>query len=448
MRDVADNSIIYNPRYTNEQFCMNNPYFQRAYLQYCRKLIEETGIDGLMCDDCIFYTGWNACGCEWCRKRFKSEYGYDLPGYDDRGFWYNMQSDQFKSWIEMRYNSAGDFLKKVREAVGENFDLMSCCSSSLAQEMNRCGLSYQDFINSCNLVNLEIGGNMPDLKGDWTHIISSQLLHSAIARENDAACMGLGYGYTRDTAEFVWSLNKFLGSGCWFSTLKGRLGLPPEQTRQIQDDPELVKEVYQWEKRHEHLFTCKSTAVVAVYYSRNTRNFWGTAPQDYVKEFEAVAGWLLKYNYQFEVLTDLTQSNNYDIIILPGTTCLSCLERDVLEKYMAAGKNVIASGLTGMYDGRGNTTIPAWLEQYGLKVELLPGDYPALPGETLSDYNPPQCKALFKGNSVSAFEWIKLRESRLMWTPSRFQNIQTLNTLHDVLLEKRYSEKIEIDHSN
>jgi hypothetical protein len=87
MIDVETGQAVYLPTYNAEQFCMNNPYFRHAYQTYVRKLVRDTGIDGLMSDDMIHYGGWRTCGCRWCRERFLKDFGhvqgldrYALPG--------------------------------------------------------------------------------------------------------------------------------------------------------------------------------------------------------------------------------------------------------------------------------------------------------------------------------------------------------------------------------
>jgi hypothetical protein len=113
MIDVETNEPIYLPSYSAEQFCMNNPAFRDAYCQYVKQLKQDTGIDGLMSDDGIFYAGWRACGCKHCRERFEKTYGRRLPPVSDTSFWGNRHSEAFADWIDMRFQSCGDFLVEV-----------------------------------------------------------------------------------------------------------------------------------------------------------------------------------------------------------------------------------------------------------------------------------------------------------------------------------------------
>src|SRR6202012_5015132 len=106
--------------------------------------------------------------------------------------------------------SSSDFLAGVKNVFPEGFPLLTCCSSSDGYFLPACGMSYQDFIQHCNHIMLEMTGSTPSLTGTWDDRISSQMLHLGIARDHDAPCFGLGYGHFPDTAFFVWAVNKFL----------------------------------------------------------------------------------------------------------------------------------------------------------------------------------------------------------------------------------------------
>ncbi|HEU0140383.1 MAG TPA: hypothetical protein VFQ79_11745, partial [Bryobacteraceae bacterium] len=301
MLDVETGKPVYLPAYNAEQFCMNNAEFRQAYGKYVRQLVAETGIDGLMSDDGIFYAGWRACACEHCRDRFQKEYGRRLPPVADTSFWGNRGSEAFADWIEMRFRTAGDYLAEIKTALPEGFPFLTCCSSSDGYTMPAVGMSYQDFIRSCNLVLLEMAGSTPSIKGTWDTRIPSQLLHLGIARDHRVPCLSLGYGFFPDTAFFVWALNKFLGSDSWFSTLKGRLNAGEAQLAALADDSELVEEGYRWEKEHPRLFTGDVDTDVAVFFSRATRDYYGQCAEDYVNDYYASCLELLRREIPYEV---------------------------------------------------------------------------------------------------------------------------------------------------
>ena len=74
MRSTRDGKVTYLPAYQTVEFCVNHPGFVAAYLDYVKKLFAETKIDGFNCDDGLFYAGYESCGCEHCRRRFREVY--------------------------------------------------------------------------------------------------------------------------------------------------------------------------------------------------------------------------------------------------------------------------------------------------------------------------------------------------------------------------------------
>jgi len=424
MLDVETGQPVYLPAYNAEQYCMNNPAFRDSYVCYVKRLLAETGIDGLMSDDGIFYAGWRACGCKSCRGRFEKQYGHRLPPTSDRSFWGNRRSQAFADWIAMRYETSGDFLVEIREALPAGFPLLSCCSSSDGFNMPAVGMSYQDFIRACNLVMLEMTGSTPSVKGVWDNRLPSQLLHLGIARENRAGCFGLGYGFFPDPAFCVWALTKFLGSDCGFSRLKGRLGATEAQLSALADDSELVHEGYNWEKANPGLFTGEVDAGTAVYFSRLTRDYFGQCPADYVLDYQASCHELMKAGLAYDVAAVVPQPGERRVLVLSSAACLSEQERSRLRLFLEGGGTIIATGPCGHYDQRGRPAPRPWLEEFGISSEVVEperaGGFP--PGH---DLKPPveiaRCRAAPEVQARMRGGWltVSLGKGRLVWRPER-----------------------------
>ena len=438
MIDVETGQPVYLPAYNAEQFCMNNSAFREAYGQYLKRLRIETGIDGLMSDDGIFYAGWRACACDHCRKRFQKEYGRSLPPVSDAGFWGNRRSEAFRDWIEMRFRTCGDFLADVQKDLPPGFPLLSCCSSSDDQAMSACGMSYQDFIRSCNLVMLEMNGSTPSTAGTWDNRIPSQLLHLGIARDHHAACFGLGYGFFPDTAFFIWALNKFLGSDSWFSSLKGRLNAAPEELAALADDSELVEEGYRWEKTRAPLFTGEVDTDIAVFFSRDTRDFYGECPEDYVKDYQASCLELMRSGLSFDVVTDIPQVWKRRRLVLSSAVCLSGDQRLRLRQFLEGGGTVIATGPTGQYDQRANPVSKTWLRDFGVSVELAepsrPGGFPPY-----QNFKQPmevaRCRVSESSRKRPRGAWFDapVGKGRLLWRPERITKTGVATAVAGVL---------------
>ena len=444
MIDVATGQPVYLPAYNAEQFCMNNPAFRQSYVQYVRRLLAETGIDGLMSDDGIFYAGWQACACGYCKQRFEKQYGHRLPPVTDKSFWGNRGSAAFGDWIDMRYRTSGDFLAEIKKALPPGFPFLSCCSSSEGYALPAYGMSYQDFIRSCNIVLLEMAGSTPSTSGTWDNRIPSQMLHLGIARANRAPCLGLGYGFFPDTAFFVWALNKFLGADTWFSTLKGRLNAPQSQLDALADDPDLVGEGYLWEKAHPQLFKGDVDTDVAVLFSRATRDYYGQCPEDYVTDYYATCLQLLHAAVPYEVVTGIPAFGKTRRLLLSSALCLSPDERSLLLRFVEAGGTVIATGPTGHYNERARRVPESWLGQFGVPVELAEpprgGAFP--PGSTLGK-SPAiaQCSVppAFQNRMSDGWFTAQRGAGRLLWRPERIAGPDIATAAIKVLRSPRQS---------
>ena len=426
MIDVATGEPAYLPTYAAEEFCPNNPAFRAAYAAYVRRLGAATGIDGLMCDDGIYYPRWRACGCAHCRERFQRECGRELPPVSDLRFWGNWDSDAFLDWIDLRFRTTGDFLAHVRGALPPDFPLMSCCSGSDGQTMPSVGLSYEEFLRGgANVVMLEMTGSTPALDGTWSERVPGELLHVGLGRAHSAPVLGLGYAHSADAAFLVWALNKFLGTGCWFSTLKGRLTGDAAALRALPDDAELVAEGFRWERDHPALFAGATDADVAVLFSRDTRDHYAQFHEDYVRDFHAACRALLVANVDFSVVTTPPAGRTGAVLVLASVACLAPTTRLALADFLAGGGTIITTGPTGHRDGRGRRSVEPWLAQFGLNPDVIePARAPRFPppeGGRLpaSAAMIAECRFAAQRRAVDGWMEVPVGRGTLCWRPER-----------------------------
>lgn len=424
MIDVSTGKPFFLKPYTAEEFCINNLEFRDAYYDYVRRLVAETGIDGLMSDDGIFYPGWNTCACRSCRDKFRNVYGHELPPVSDTSFWGNYSSEAFKDWIEMRFASTREFLEGVRGVLKKDYPMMTCCSNSVDYSLAQYGLTYQEFIKPCNYIMLEMTGNTPSLDGTWGLHFPDQIMHIGMARDNAVPCLGLGYGYTEPVADFIWAFNKFLGSSSWFSTLKGRLGLPDSKMSVLKDDSELVGNGFNWEKAHGELFEADTDTETAVFFSRWSRDFYSMTAKDYFADYSVTCSYLLNKNITFDVVASIPEVGKYKTLIVSSASCLDDGEYAALNRFIADGGIVIASGPVGCYNRRGNKPEQPWLAQYGIDCTLSePERRGAFPPWSLQQDVMPACSGTFHGKIANTSEWCELTsgKGRLFWSSGRMQ---------------------------
>lgn len=397
MKSVQDGKSCYLDTYNAEIFCMNNINFVNAYKKYLEKLL-LTGIDGLMCDDVIYYPSWDGCGCEHCRKKFKAQYGHELPPTTNESFWGNYESPDFKDWINMRYHDPLDFLTAVKETVGTDFPLMSCCSSSSAKTLNGSGMSAEIMCRSLNNVMLEICGEIVSDEFNYSERIPDFMLHKAIADKHGYPNIGLGYAHNPDSAFVIWAFNKIFGSSAWISTLTGRFGVAEEIRKTIPDEADIIQEAYGFEQQHEELFRGESTAKLAVLFSLDNLMYNGCSQADYSQPWHDITTELFRQNIQFDVVLDIPSSDKYPFLLLSNLDCVSAEISNQLLDYMKQGGTIIASGLLGFRDERGELKEKSFLTDLG--TEFRNGKFNwDLPAAELFDKS-----KRFAGASDSSYE--------------------------------------------
>ncbi len=370
MESVRTGKPCYLPTYEAEIFCMNNPKFREAYILYVRKLVHETNIDGLMCDDVIYYPGWEGCGCSYCRLKYKNRYGRELPGPYDSNFWGNYESEAFKDWVEMRYTDSADFLAMVRDETGADFPLMSCCSRSAGKFLNATGLSAQILSKSVNHLMLEMCGEIAVSGETMLARMPDIMLHQAISSKRGFPNIGLGYPHFSDSAFLTWAFNKLVGTSSWVSTLKGRLGIPEKDIKSLPDESDIVSEGYLFERNNPELFEGRSAAKIALYFSFDTQLFYGDSEDDYVTSYRNIVQSLFKRNIQFDVVEDIPAVQEYPFLLLVDVQCLSNKLREEILRYIEAGGEILGVGPLGLRDERGCLTEKSFLSSFNIDAEL------------------------------------------------------------------------------
>lgn len=368
MVDVKTRQPLYFPQYAGEGFCYRNPDFIEGYLAYAKKLVADTGIDGLMADDAVMYMHYNACACPACRAELQRRAGIDLPPAGDTSFWGNYDNPAWRHWIDLRYDACGEFMEKLRAVLPEKFELLNCGGHSDAGKCNSQATDARQFARAVNHVNLEISGNTPPYEKDpvtvnlpvTAHMVSG-LHHEAVARERGVRTFGTGYGFSVPSANVIWAVNKMCGADAWFGTLKQRLGLPRHILDTIPDEAALIGGAFAYEKAHEALFTGDRVPQVGLYFSYETRNhtLFGNKESGYPKDFAAGVKLLFGAGISCRVLFDFPEDASVcSLILLPSPLSVTEREREALDRYLAAGGRVVVTGPAGIPGLRSGWKLP------------------------------------------------------------------------------------------
>jgi hypothetical protein len=94
-------------------FCLNNPEFQEAYLDYLRRYQRETNTDAYQLDE-IQYLDREYCGCRHCRAKFTRDTGRPWPPTCDPSFWAGEHTRaDYRDWMRWRVRSLGEFRERI-----------------------------------------------------------------------------------------------------------------------------------------------------------------------------------------------------------------------------------------------------------------------------------------------------------------------------------------------
>ena len=447
MIDVKTRDVLYYPQYAAEGFCYRNPDFVESYLDYAKRLIKDTGITGLSADDPVHYMRFNSCACPHCRAALKERTGVELPPIEDRSFWQNWENPAWRAWVDLRFEASGEFLGKLSGVLPEGFRLTTCGSNSADPEANAKGADARTFLEGCNFVNLEMRGNTPPYKHDpvtdnrpvSTCMVSSSH-HQAAARERGYRCFATGFGFTEETANIVWAVNKMLDSDCWFSTLKTRLGLPDHILDSLPNEWDVVGKAFGFEKEHPELFTGKQVAQLGVFFSYETRKhtFFGGVHHGYYLDWRKTIEQLFEVGISPHTVFDFPKdTSEYPLILIPSPLAMTEQEKEHLNTYLENGGIALVYGpsaLEGCDDGVIYPSSPV--------VEDPANAFSGVPNGTRITLPDWMTKTEFPATALEP-AWKEVRQG-LFYNPGRISEGKIIQTLLSLIKEHMKPMPIEI----
>ena len=360
MIDVKTGKPAWFPQYTGECFCHRNPEYKEAYFDYIKTLVADTGIVGLSADDAMHYMRLNTCGCRWCREELKRRAGIDLPPIGDQTFWYNWENEAWHQWLDLRFDATAEFYADLRNVLPEDFMLTGCGSDSASTQTLYMASDARKFLAGCNYVNMEMNGNTPPYKhdpGTLNRPIEYRLInavhHQAAAREAGTRAFNTGFAHAEVTANHVWAVSKLLDADAWISTLKARLGLPWKILDTIPNEEDIVGTAFGFEKNHPDLFTGDMAAQLGVYFSYETRNhtMFGGLQKGYCLDFSTTVATLFRNGICPHALFRFPEdAETYPLILLPSAARMTAEEMSAMERYLASGGRILATGPSAAWD--------------------------------------------------------------------------------------------------
>lgn len=367
--DLRDGSRGYAWQYQMETFCFNNPGFLDMHKKYLQRLLKEVPIDGIEIDDMCEYAGLTTCGCQYCRDRFKRDYGHDIPPFGEKSFWGdtsknmlywgNYENPVFRDWLKMKSDSIVDHLKMARSVLNDK-PLMTCCSSAGPIMLNSLSLNLEKMAPYLDFFMLEnVGINV--LSVNWLAKEPEALLQKDIAKShNNAPAMALSYTVYKEGGYLGWCLSRFWGVANWSSTLEHRLEEDPKDAMQIEN---IIDEYNTWEISNSDFNYRNGKDLVEVRLVSNgycRENGWRSA--DGREQWDSVKDWsstLVKNNIGYRILRSAELSDPEALskentpLILDNVGCVSDSQFAAIKGYLSRGGMVWLTLPFGVYDEKG-----------------------------------------------------------------------------------------------
>jgi hypothetical protein len=367
--DATCVDIRFGRRYVPDQAkfaCLNHADFRRHYFDYITDYVARTKVDGMMCDDMLFFYGQYGCGCDHCRARFRQTVGYDMP---QPGNWPldDYTSPVWRDWMRFRMDSVTDFKRELHQRMPQDF-LLFTDSSSTVLDLDDCHHAGQTLEglaragDQCLLCEnggiafRELRPNAYSNYQNWEQMYVNRKYMQAVARHFQIPCIQHQYPATPAEGWFCWALNKFTGMLNWRDDA-WHYGGPRYADEFEQWTPDVDQ--LNWEAKHECLWRHnQGAAEVGLLYSLGTKLNLGADPQPHGEAFSGWAQTLQREGIFFDALidADLEQPGRlkrFKLLILPNAVCLSDGQLAAVRQFVRDGGCVIATHRTSLADENG-----------------------------------------------------------------------------------------------
>ncbi len=309
--------------------CLNGGYQQEYMFKILQELFTTHDFDGLFCNMSGFlvvdysYKYHGPCHCENCQRKFKKQYGVELPEKGDP------RNAVYKKYMIFKKDCEKEHTERLRRLVKE-----------INPEIAVNGL---DYIRSES--NTDIG------RPQWQYSSSSNsrvISGPSRTRPTDNASvdfMGFRYRHTSVSPALMelrqWQ--NLANAGSLSMYIMGRLDNHSDTS-----GLEATKKVFQFHKEHEELYS-GLISMAKVVVMRKTK--WQQKDPEVYGWIRALTESHIPFDELFlSELNDLGQLNGKEFVVLGDIKFLSDQQAEILDDFAANGGIVIATGETGLYN--------------------------------------------------------------------------------------------------
>ncbi len=353
-RDKNGEPVMTQGRYVS---CVNSGYYKEYIPAVLEEIIEKYHPDGFA-DNSWKGLGRNTiCYCENCKKKFKEDYGLDLPvqvSFDD---------PVYRTWIKWSY-----------ECRSENWDLFNETTKKAGgKDCLWCGMingdpfssvgSFTDVKALCERSSIIFSDHQSrdTLNGFEQNSVNGALLRMA-GEENLIVLESMAHYFKgnrtfRLTAMPTKEITAWMQTGIaggispWYHYIGG-------STNDRRQFKACLPTLTWHEKNEKYICNRKNLANVAIVWSQKNVDFYGR--DDYVeKTAYPWAGFcraLSKAGIPFLPIhaEDINKyADRIETLILPETAILTDIQQNSVCDYLKQGKNLIITGITATLDEEG-----------------------------------------------------------------------------------------------
>ena len=287
------------------------------------------------------HPGRPGCVCEFCRKRYKNETGYELPDQID---WTDMNFKRWVRWRNEKLVEAAGFIKDEIQSVRPDIPVI--------YNYNAWPFGNKDWETGIPLWKTSeygisqhayFGGNLR-----WIMLgYKAQLSHDLNPENSDIWRVGFptfdSTGTEEDRKIHETDLKLFLLAGLTYGTLPWR---------SYHDNGEIRLKNNEYLLHCENYFSTQKVRFAGVFISQNTHDFWGHEPQTenlFHYRDSILGSWLLlsENHIQFEFIFDNQIEANdlagFEVILLPNAVCMSEKQVHVLKEWVIKGGTLIVT---------------------------------------------------------------------------------------------------------
>lgn len=324
--------------------CLNSPYADYA-LDQIHTIVSQYDIDGLWLD--IMPTtwleyrsiGWNGalapfCYCIYCRRKYRKLYGRDVP--------LNPNTHESLDGYHMQVEAAKHFMERAKTLLQQ---YRSANDAILTYNGSGCP---EDPLEVGDLISIE--GHPPGYYHQSMLSRWAQGQNRSMEILSAGALSGWDGWDQKPLGMMRLEMSIALAHGCGVT-----IGQQPyPRGNPDQADFKAYNELFDWVSHVEsYARSVVSTSEIGVYLSLKN---WD-APQLGVPalgETEGIHTALMRDQWQYDILKDLSTLKRYKLVIVGDQRAMSDAEASALRSYAQNGGSLVVTGLTALYDERGN----------------------------------------------------------------------------------------------